>query len=113
MLFLREVQPVSNVAVTRQRQVWSMLLGVILGLLAGMVGIGGCVFLSPILLFLRWADVKQTAAGSSAFIVRNSLSGLAGSYAGSRHLRPLHLQGLLGFVLLIAGGRLLLPPSPQ
>ena len=73
MLFLREVQPVSNVAVTRQRQVWSVVLGIILGLLAGMVGIGGGVFLSPILLFLKWADAKQTAAVSSAFIVLSVL----------------------------------------
>ncbi len=135
MLFLREVQPVSSVAVTRQRQVWSMVLGVFLGLIAGMVGIGGGVFLSPILLFLKWADVKQSAAVSSAFIVLNSLSGLsghllrgsvptgpmvllggvvlagglAGSYAGSWHVRPLHLQTLLGVVLLIAGGKLILP----
>jgi hypothetical protein len=135
MLFLREVRPVSNITVTRQRQVWSMVIGVILGFLAGMVGIGGGVFLSPILLFLKWADAKQTAAVSSAFIVLNSLSGLAGhflrgsvptgpmvllggvvlagglagSYAGSRHVRPLYLQTLLGVVLLIAGGKLLLP----
>lgn len=135
MLLLREVQPVSNNTVTRQRQVWSVVLGVILGFLAGMVGIGGGVFLSPILLFLGWADVKQTAAVSSAFIALNSLSGLAGhllrgsvpagpmvllgvvvlaggfagSLSGSRHVRPRHLQTLLGVVLLVAGGKLLLP----
>jgi len=53
-------------------------IGGILGLFSGIVGIGGGVFLSPILIFKNWASTKQTAAISALFIVVNSLSGLAG-----------------------------------
>ncbi len=43
-----------------------------------MIGIGGGIILSPVLLLLKWTDQKQTAAISAAFIFVNSLSGLAG-----------------------------------
>jgi uncharacterized membrane protein YfcA len=55
-------------------------MGAALGILAGMVGIGG-VFLSPLLLILGWANAKQTGAVSAAFVVVNSLGGLAGHLA--------------------------------
>lgn len=57
------------------------IMGAVLGVLAGMVGIGGGVFLSPILLLLGWANAKQTGAVSAAFIVVNSLGGLVGHLA--------------------------------
>ncbi|MEK7264431.1 MAG: sulfite exporter TauE/SafE family protein [Bacteroidota bacterium] len=53
-------------------------VGAVLGFISGMVGIGGGVFLSPLLLFLHWADAKRTAALASAFIILNSISGLFG-----------------------------------
>lgn len=49
-----------------------------LGLLAGVVGIGGGIFLAPILHLVRWAEAKQVAATASLFILVNSLFGLAG-----------------------------------
>ena len=49
-----------------------------LGLLAGVVGIGGGIFLAPILHLIRWAEAKQVAATASLFILVNSLFGLAG-----------------------------------
>ncbi|KQM73046.1 hypothetical protein ASE74_21295 [Pedobacter sp. Leaf216] len=56
----------------------SLAIGGIIGLLSGMIGIGGGIILSPVILLLRWADQKQTAAISAAFIFVNSLSGLGG-----------------------------------
>jgi uncharacterized membrane protein YfcA len=56
----------------------SLLIGAVIGLLSGMIGIGGGIILSPILLLFNWADQKKTAAVSAAFILINSLSGLAG-----------------------------------
>jgi uncharacterized protein len=47
-------------------------------LLSGMLGIGGGIILSPILILLNWANMKQTAAISALFILVNSLSGFAG-----------------------------------
>lgn len=57
---------------------WSLIIGLGIGLLSGMVGIGGGIFLSPIIIMSRWGSVKQAAAISAAFIVLNSISGLAG-----------------------------------
>lgn len=55
-----------------------MIIGCVLGLIAGMVGIGGGIFLAPILYFLRWGNAKSIAAACSIFIFVNSVSGLIG-----------------------------------
>lgn len=55
--------------------------GAAVGLLAGLTGTGGGVFLTPLLLFFRWADTKAAAGISAAFILGNSLTGLAGTFA--------------------------------
>jgi uncharacterized membrane protein YfcA len=54
------------------------VIGFVIGLLSGMVGIGGGIFLSPIILYARWGNSKQAATVSAAFIVLNSISGLLG-----------------------------------
>ena len=56
----------------------SLLIGGLIGFLSGMIGIGGGIILSPVLLLLKWTDQKQTAAISAAFIFVNSIAGLAG-----------------------------------
>jgi len=58
-----------------------LLLGGSIGLLSGMIGIGGGIILSPILLLLHWSDQKQTAAISALFIFVNSFAGLSGQIA--------------------------------
>lgn len=55
--------------------VGALLTGAVIGLLSGMLGIGGGIILSPLLLFFRWANTRQTAAVSALFIFVNSLSG--------------------------------------
>lgn len=113
---------------------WGLPIGAVLGLISGMTGIGGGVFLSPVLLLARWADVKRSAALASAFIVLNSISGLIGqltrttlslnvllplaavvitggaigSYAGAERLKSRWLQVILSIVLVIAGAKLVL-----
>jgi len=57
---------------------WSLIIGMGIGILSGIVGIGGGIFLSPIIIFTRWGSAKQASALSAAFIVLNSISGLAG-----------------------------------
>jgi uncharacterized membrane protein YfcA len=54
------------------------ILGSGLGLLAGLTGIGGGIFLAPILHFLNWGNAKQIAAACAIFILFNSLAGIAG-----------------------------------
>ena len=82
----------------------ALLIGAVIGLLSGMVGIGGGIFLSPIILYARWGDSKQAATGAAAFIVLNSVSGLFGRFLGgtivldtfSLSLLPLGILGALG-----------------
>ena len=79
---------------------WWLLLacGAVLGLVSGMVGIGGGVFLSPIIILAGWGSAKQAAAASAAFIVLNSVSGLAGRFwAGTLD------YGELGWILIPVG----------
>ncbi|MGN7439406.1 MAG: sulfite exporter TauE/SafE family protein [Alcanivorax sp.] len=54
------------------------IVGASLGFLAGITGIGGGIFLAPVLHLLRWGDSKNIAGTCSLFILVNSLSGLAG-----------------------------------
>lgn len=56
----------------------ALLAGGAIGLLAGLVGIGGGIFLAPVLYLMRWGEPREIAAGCSLFILANSLSGLAG-----------------------------------
>jgi uncharacterized membrane protein YfcA len=55
-----------------------VLIGGIIGLLSGMIGIGGGIILSPLLLLFRWSSIKEAAAISALFIFVNSVAGLAG-----------------------------------
>jgi uncharacterized protein len=68
--------------------VWAGLLsGGLIGLLSGMIGIGGGIILSPLMLLMRWSNLKETAAVSALFIFVNSLSGLYGQMQkGGIHL---------------------------
>jgi uncharacterized membrane protein YfcA len=77
-----------------------LLVGAALGFLAGLVGIGGGVFLAPVLLLAGWANAKQAAAAASVFIVVNSAAGLAGQFAKGVYIdasvAPLALAVLVG-----------------
>jgi uncharacterized membrane protein YfcA len=55
-----------------------LVTGAVLGLVSGIIGVGGGIFLSPLLLLLHWADMKETAAVSALFIFVNSAAGLTG-----------------------------------
>jgi uncharacterized protein len=66
----------------------SLLIGGVVGLLSGLIGIGGGIILSPIILLLKWTDQKQTAAISALFIFVNSLSGLGGQLIKGIHFSP-------------------------
>jgi hypothetical protein len=104
-----------------------------IGFLSGMVGVGGGIFLSPLILLAGWADAKRTAAASAAFIWINSAAGLYGHLArttvdwsallwlvgaafaggtlgatlGARRFRGLWLRRILAVVLLVAVVKLL------
>lgn len=85
-----------------------LLSGAGLGLLAGLTGTGGGVFLTPLLLCCGWATTRQAAAVSSLFIFGNSLSGLAGLLLARKPAAALapglpHQLGWMLLVVLLAG----------
>lgn len=66
----------------------SLFIGAAIGFLSGLIGIGGGIILSPVLLLLKWTDMKQTAAISALFIFVNSIAGLAGQLTKGIHFSP-------------------------
>lgn len=65
----------------RVPKIWiCLVIGGVLGLVSGLVGIGGGVFLTPILLLMNWTETKKAAGISALFILVNSASGLLGNY---------------------------------
>lgn len=73
------------------------LIGSSLGFLSGLIGIGGGIILSPIIILLKWGTMKETAAVSAAFILVNSISGLIGQFTQGIQLAP-----EIGFMLAAA-----------
>lgn len=63
-----------------------LIAGVLLGFLSGVSGVGGGIFLSPLLLFLRAEQPKVISGIASAFILVNSIAGLAGAFSSGAHL---------------------------
>ncbi len=115
---------------------WQALMaGVVLGLLAGLTGTGGGIFLTPLMVMMGWAGVRYAAGTSAAFILANSVSGLAGNIGavgatalpsalplwlvavavggligaelGARRLTPPGVRRALAVVLLVAGLKLI------
>ena len=111
----------------------SLSCGAGLGLFSGLTGTGGGIFLTPLLLFMKWAGAKRAGAVSALFILVNSIAGLLGnlmtqpfpsfvpllvisallggfigSYLGSWHFPPLLIKRFLSLVLCIAGIKLIL-----
>jgi hypothetical protein len=110
-----------------------MLAGALIGLVSGLVGIGGGIFLGPLLLLAGWADTRQTMGITAAFVLVNSAAGLAGNVSivqslpaqtpvwllvagiggwlgaelSSRRLDPAWLKKLLALVLAVAALRLM------
>ncbi len=91
-----------------KNRVFPLLIGAVLGVLAGLVGIGGGIFLAPVLYLLRWGDAKKIAATCSVFILVNSLSGLIGQAIKLSHS---HLLSGIGeyaplFLAVLIGGQI-------
>lgn len=130
---LTHVVPRDGVALRRLSPAVGVACGAAIGLLSGLTGVGGGIYLTPLLLFTRWADTREAAGISAAFILVNSVAGLAGhslasrtlphalplfavaavlggligSSLGSRRLGSPAFRRLLGVVLVIAGAKLL------
>jgi uncharacterized membrane protein YfcA len=79
---------------------WAMVIGAAMGLLAGLTGVGGGIFLSPLLLMLGWAGTKQTSAVAAPFILVNSLAGLAAVFIAKSATLPAYVAFLVPAVLI-------------
>jgi uncharacterized membrane protein YfcA len=112
----------------------ALIAGAGIGMLAGLTGTGGGIFLSPVLLLTGWAEIRECAGVTAAFVLVNSLAGLAGNLAsvyylppqipylavvaglggiigselGSRRLAPAVMKYLLAAVLVVASCKLIL-----
>lgn len=110
----------------------ALAIGAGIGLLSGLTGTGGGIFLTPLVLLMKWAPTRTASAVSALFILVNSVAGLlgnvsatrgfplpavallgaagvggaVGSYLGSSRLPPVAIKRLLAVVLVIAGLKL-------
>lgn len=103
LLFLK---PAANNVEPTKRPKWPLALAVggTLGLLAGLTGIGGGVFLTPLLIFLHWTPAKTAGGISALFILVNSVAGLAGLGEQALHWQPVALLApVLGAAGALAG----------
>ena len=111
----------------------ALAIGAVIGLISGLTGVGGGIFLSPVLLLMHWARTKETSGVAVAFILVNSISGLLGhvtslalvpreiiyfapaaiiggwigTLLGTRVLPIAGIRRWLSVVLVLAGGKLL------
>ena len=119
----------------RPPPVWAVVLaGAGIGFVSGLIGVGGGIFLTPLILFCRWSDTKTAAAVSAPFIFVNSAAGLLGHAGSWQHLpagwpwlavavavggllgsrwgssvaRPTQLRPALALVLLVASVKLVI-----
>ncbi|WP_062065105.1 sulfite exporter TauE/SafE family protein [Cellvibrio sp. OA-2007] len=116
------------------QKLWLIGTGAIIGFLSGLIGVGGGIFLSPILLFLRWGETRIISGVAAVFILVNSIAGLLGLIAkhpvlpegisywaiaaimggwlgaefGSKRFSGTVIRQVMAVVLLIAGGKMFL-----
>jgi uncharacterized membrane protein YfcA len=126
-------KPIGTSAATHDPPIWlGVPLGAAIGFLSGLTGTGGGIFLSPLVIFLGWADLRTTSGIAAVFILANSTAGLLGNIAVVRALPPelplyagavllgaligttfgtrfptIYIQRALGLVLIVAGVKLI------
>lgn len=81
----------------------ALVIGALIGLLSGLVGVGGGIFLTPILLLASWSETKTAAGVSALFIFVNSAAGLAGTLY-KRELPALPTEVWIWIAAAVAGG---------
>ena len=86
-MFRSALRPISNE--THSPPLWAAVLaGLAIGFLSGLTGVGGGIFLSPLLLSMGWAETRATSGVAAPFILVNSIAGLLGHIASVSQLPP-------------------------
>jgi uncharacterized membrane protein YfcA len=120
---------------SRRPPLWAAIVaGLAIGFISGVTGVGGGIFLSPLLLYMGWSETRATSAVAAPFILVNSIAGLLGHLSsvsqlpvnlpvwgaaallggwigasyGSKRATPPVLRRLLSLVLVVAGAKLIL-----
>jgi uncharacterized membrane protein YfcA len=130
----RSATRVSAVSARRPPIPAALAAGLAIGFISGLTGVGGGIFLSPLLLYMGWSETRATSGVAAPFILVNSIAGLSGQLSvvhhlppeilywggavliggwvgatyGSRHAPPPVLRRLLAVVLVVAGAKLVL-----
>ena len=131
-MFRSSLRPVNKE--THSPPLWAAILtGLLIGFLSGLTGVGGGIFLSPLLLYMGWAETRATSAVAAPFILVNSIAGLLGHISsvsqlpanipawaavavlggwigatyGSKKAPAPVLRQLLSVVLIVAGAKLM------
>ena len=104
-LFFETVRQDSQSRPARRPPPWwlALTLGAAIGLLSGLTGVGGGIFLSPLLVLTGWATVRESAAPTAAFILVNSVAGLLGLMSS----RPALPDALPYWVAVVVAGGLI------
>ena len=132
-MFRSSLRPLQSTA--HLPPLWAAIVsGLAIGFLSGLTGVGGGIFLSPLILYMAWADTRSTSGVAAPFILVNSIAGLLGHLSsvsqlppnipvwgaaavvggwigatyGSKHAPPPVLRQLLSLVLVVAGVKLIL-----
>ncbi len=108
VLLLVQREPRETVAKATRFAILGPAIAAPLGLLAGIVGIGGGIFLAPVLHLIGWDKTKRVAASASVFILANSVAGLIGQFSkfatgGIAALEPVIAYWPLALAVLIGG----------
>jgi uncharacterized membrane protein YfcA len=132
-MFRSSLRPLQGIA--HLPPLWAAIVtGLAIGFLSGLTGVGGGIFLSPLILYMAWADTRATSGVAAPFILVNSIAGLLGHFSsvsqlppnipvwgaavvvggwigatyGSKRAPPPVLRQLLSLVLIVAGVKLIL-----
>ncbi len=125
----------SEEAKAKKHPIWlALIIGSVIGITSGLIGVGGGIFLTPILFLTDWTEARKAAGISAMFVLVNSISGLLGNYQnavnlpsnvwiwiiiaiiggiigstlGSKYFNSIALRRTLAVVLVVAGVKLLL-----
>ncbi|MEM8867627.1 MAG: sulfite exporter TauE/SafE family protein [Verrucomicrobiota bacterium] len=97
---IRLLFPFSDEEESRSAPLWALIpAGILMGFVSGLIGVGGGIFLTPLVIFTRWAPAKTAAAISAPFIFLNSIAGLLGLQPAASELHPDMLLLILAVVL--------------
>jgi len=102
------ITPSTATPATRLPPIWlALVLGAVIGLLSGLTGVGGGIFISPLLIIALWADARQSAGVSAPFILVNSLAGLLGRLSSTANLPPtIPIWAMIAFIGAMIGAEI-------